>query len=589
MKRLLLSLALLLAPLAAGAQSVHPTYDYLTLTPRSSTPSPAVNGNCWTQSTGGAGLYCEISGSPVGPYVAAGGTELIVGSTPITGGAAGRVVYDNGGLFGEYTATQLTAQIAAFTSSLSGAAPASGGGTANFLRADGTWAAPAGTSVTIGTTTISGGTAPCAVENSTGTTSACLAISASGATASTLAERDANANLSANNYFASGTKTSAGGAPVVLTAASTQAQIITGSGSQTFTLPDATTLPLGPVFLFNNNSSGTTTINNAGSSLVYSLPAGGEVTVGLTDNGSTNGTWDAHPRPPATVQWGSGTTGLVMNSALSTTPQINAGASSSTVPALLPQRGSSTTGFGGDSTHLYGIIGGAAVLTQSAAGSTLGSPTGGAEGAGTLNTAGLFVNGTAVSTTTGTVTTSGSPASGNLTKFSGATAITNGDLSGDCTTSGTLAITCLKTNGSSFGTSATVNTGTSGATIPLLNGKNTYSASQAGSITTLAISTATFTPDGSNNHYYVLLVHASCPCTLANPSPSFVAGTTGVIEIQQSASGSDTIGTWGSSYEAPGGTSTIVLSTGANAVDILAYYVIDSTHILLIPSTNFSH
>jgi hypothetical protein len=31
-----------------------------------------------------------------------------------------------------------------FTSSLKGLAPASGGGTTNFLRADGTWAAPGG-------------------------------------------------------------------------------------------------------------------------------------------------------------------------------------------------------------------------------------------------------------------------------------------------------------------------------------------------------------------------------------------------------------------------------------------------------------
>jgi hypothetical protein len=42
---------------------------------------------------------------------------------------------------------------------------------------------------------------------------------------------------------------------------------------------------------------------------------------------------------------------------------------------------------------------------------------------------------------TGTVTTTGSPASGNLAKFSGATSIVNGDLSGDVTTSGTLATT----------------------------------------------------------------------------------------------------------------------------------------------------
>lgn len=41
----------------------------------------------------------------------------------------------------------------------------------------------------------------------------------------------------------------------------------------------------------------------------------------------------------------------------------------------------------------------------------------------------------------GTVTTTGSPASGNLSKFSGATSITNGDLSGDVATSGTLATT----------------------------------------------------------------------------------------------------------------------------------------------------
>jgi hypothetical protein len=41
----------------------------------------------------------------------------------------------------------------------------------------------------------------------------------------------------------------------------------------------------------------------------------------------------------------------------------------------------------------------------------------------------------------GTVTTTGSPATGNLTKFSGATSITNGDLSGDVTTSGTLTTT----------------------------------------------------------------------------------------------------------------------------------------------------
>jgi hypothetical protein len=43
---------------------------------------------------------------------------------------------------GDLTATQVTAMLNAFTAALKGLVPASGGGTANFLRADGSWAAP---------------------------------------------------------------------------------------------------------------------------------------------------------------------------------------------------------------------------------------------------------------------------------------------------------------------------------------------------------------------------------------------------------------------------------------------------------------
>ncbi len=43
----------------------------------------------------------------------------------------------------DLTATQATALLDTFTSSAKGLAPASGGGTTNFLRADGTWATPA--------------------------------------------------------------------------------------------------------------------------------------------------------------------------------------------------------------------------------------------------------------------------------------------------------------------------------------------------------------------------------------------------------------------------------------------------------------
>jgi hypothetical protein len=45
----------------------------------------------------------------------------------------------------DLTVAQVNAILPVFTSSLNGLAPSSGGGSSNFLRADGTWAAPAGT------------------------------------------------------------------------------------------------------------------------------------------------------------------------------------------------------------------------------------------------------------------------------------------------------------------------------------------------------------------------------------------------------------------------------------------------------------
>jgi microcystin-dependent protein len=50
----------------------------------------------------------------------------------------------------DLTPTQLTSLLNPFSSTLQGAAPASGGGTANFLRADGTWTTPVSASVPTG-------------------------------------------------------------------------------------------------------------------------------------------------------------------------------------------------------------------------------------------------------------------------------------------------------------------------------------------------------------------------------------------------------------------------------------------------------
>jgi hypothetical protein len=192
----------------------------------------------------------------------------------------------------------------------------------------------------------------------------------------------------------------------------------------------------------------------------------------------------------------------------------------------------------------------------------------------------------------GTVTTTGSPANGNLTKFTGAATISNGDLSGDCTTSGALAVTCLKTNGVSFTSAATTAIGTSGATIPLLNTTNTWGALQKNCTTTLSVvgsGPGVITPDGTCNNYVVTLVHAACPCTFANPSVDITGGD-GRIQIIQSSTGGDTISTWGSNYRIAGNTSTITLSSAANAKDLFSIAGISSTEDDLVgPSLNLVH
>jgi len=106
------------------------------------------------------------------------------------------------------------------------------------------------------------------------------------------------------------------------------------------------------------------------------------------------------------------------------------------------------------------------------AGLSLGSATGGVQGPGTLNAQGLFVNGIAVAT-------GGSPggSTGQL-QYNNSGAFSGFALGGDCSFSQP-NITCLRTGGVLFGTAATTSVGVAGATIPLLNGTNTWSATQS--------------------------------------------------------------------------------------------------------------
>jgi len=120
--------------------------------------------------------------------------------------------------------------------------------------------------------------------------------------------RDANSNITTNSVFEGYSSVAAAGTTTVLTASSIPSYVVTGSGGQTFQLPNATTLPLGALFTFNNNqSSGAITVNNASGTLIVSVPSGGYTTVTLLANAVSAGTWDRHDLSPSNVAWSTNT------------------------------------------------------------------------------------------------------------------------------------------------------------------------------------------------------------------------------------------------------------------------------------------
>jgi hypothetical protein len=115
-------------------------------------------------------------------------------------------------------------------------------------------------------------------------------------------------NLFTNNVFEGFSSVAASGVQIVLTVASTPNYLITGSGGQTIKLPDATTLPNGSVYVFNNNqSSGAITVNNNSNTLVVSIPSGGYCNLELIDNSIAAGSWDRHFQAPSNVSWSTNT------------------------------------------------------------------------------------------------------------------------------------------------------------------------------------------------------------------------------------------------------------------------------------------
>ena len=100
-----------------------------------------------------------------------------------------------------------------------------------------------------------------------------------------------------------------------------------------------------------------------------------------------------------------------------------------------------------------------------------------------------------------------------------------------------------------------------------------YSKAQRGAITALTDG-ATITPDFSAANNFSVTLGGNR--TLANPTNQ-TAGQSGVIVITQDATGSRTLA-YGTYWKFPSGTAP-TLTTTANAVDVLVYYVESSTRI----------
>jgi len=116
--------------------------------------------------------------------------------------------------------------------------------------------------------------------------------------------RDANQNVAVNRLNQSNTNTSAAGGVTALTTASSYIHTLSGTGNQTYTMPDATTLSTGVAFLFNNMATGTLTLQDYATGAIGTIPSGGAGAVFLTVNATVGGTWDLHAYLPEGVTFG---------------------------------------------------------------------------------------------------------------------------------------------------------------------------------------------------------------------------------------------------------------------------------------------
>lgn len=313
----------------------------LNLPTASATNRGALSAADWTTfNSKGSGTVTSVSGT-TGRVTSTGGTTPVIDlasgvATPGTTGSATLVPVVTIDTYGRVTSITTAANPQGTVTSVTGTAPVvSSGGTTPAISMAAATASVSGyltstdwttfNSKGSGSVTSVAATVPSflSVTGSPITTSGTLALTYSGTAlpvanggtgvtassgANSVVLRDASVNISVNSISEGYSNVAAAGTTTTLTVASVPNYVVTGSGGQTYQLPDATTLPNGVNYTFNNNqSSGTIVVKNNSGTTIATIQSGGLVDVSLLSNSIAAGSWDVHNLAPANVSWSTNT------------------------------------------------------------------------------------------------------------------------------------------------------------------------------------------------------------------------------------------------------------------------------------------
>jgi hypothetical protein len=385
--------------------------------------------------------------------------------------------------------------------------------------------------------------------------------------------RDADQNISVNRVNQANTNTTAAGGTTALTTASSYIQSLVGTGGQTYTLPDATTITTGVAFVFNNLATGTLTIQDYAAATIGTIPSGGAGAVFLTANPTVGGTWDLHGYLPEGVTFG--TNSFNLGSAVITGGTWNGGTIG--------------TAYGGTGLTSFSAANYALYSTSSSALTAGTLPV----AAGGTNVTSFTANGIVYGNGTSALGVTAAGTTGQVLVGNTGSAPTWGNLSGAAVTTFQTSLDGLTPSTATSG--AVTLAGTLGATS---GGTGLTSYTTGDIIYSSATNTLAKLPAGTNGQ--ILSIASGIPAWIANTASgvSFV-----VTNITASASQTTFIVTYTvglievyrngvklaiADYTASNGT-TIVLATPANAGDVIEVVAFGAVNTAaVITAQNFS-